>query len=628
LSPIDVIVSLRGAPQGALHGLESVLAAATQAAHAVLVVDDPSFAPDDRRRLAELAAQERITLVGPPVARRPGAALDAAAALHPARDVVVVDGDAEVAAGWLDRLVAHARQEGVGAVTTFTNAGGSACYPVAAASNAVPAGYETASLDALFARVNASRAVDLPLLLGPCVYVRRACLDTVGGFAAASAGSDDAPIADLGARAAAAGFHLRLAGDVFVATRQAASAKSHKGAARPDSRSSALPAAARPAPLPHDPARPLRRRVDLERLRRAGRPIIVFVSHGWAGGVRRHMHDLARLADARALVLFLEPAGSDTVQLHWPREDEEFRAYFRLPADLPQLVATLRGIGVARLHFHHVHRLPVAILDLPSQAGLPYDCTLHDHYAICPQYHLVDRNGRYCGEPDVAGCTRCLAARPAQWGMDIAAWREALGALLRGAQRVIAPSRDVAQRIGRYVPGLDVQVWPHPEPPPPPLPRVVRVVILGTLSPEKGLRVAAACAEDARARRLPLAFRVLGATTAPIPQSPNAPLSVAGQYEEPELARLLAGERADVVWFPAQVPETYTYTLSVALAAGLPIVASALGALPERLAQHPRASLVPFDAPPVQWNATLLAAASERVADVAPALAPAPALVP
>ena len=36
-------------------------------------------------------------------------------------------------------------------------------------------------------------------------------------------------------------------------------------------------------------------------------------------------------------------------------------------------------------------------------------------------------------------------------------------------------------------------------------------------------------------------------------------------------------ERPDVLWFPAQWPETWTYTLSVALATGLPIVASDSG---------------------------------------------------
>jgi hypothetical protein len=57
------------------------------------------------------------------------------------------------------------------------------------------------------------------------------------------------------------------------------------------------------------------------------------------------------------------------------------------------------------------------------------------------------------------------------------------------------------------------------------------------------------------------------------------------------------------------VPETYAYTLSVALASGLPIVASALGAFTERLAGHPRSANVPWNAPPSTWNEALLAAA-------------------
>jgi glycosyltransferase involved in cell wall biosynthesis len=137
----------------------------------------------------------------------------------------------------------------------------------------------------------------------------------------------------------------------------------------------------------------------------------------------------------------------------------------------------------------------------------------------------------------------------------------------------------------------------------------VRVVLLGNLSPEKGLSVAAACALDARARNLPLAFRVLGATAKPLPQWPQAPLSLHGSYDDAQLVALLAAERADVLFFPAQVPETYSYTLSVALASGIPIVASAIGAFPERLAGRANVLTLPFDAPAVAWNDALLAAA-------------------
>jgi hypothetical protein len=71
---------------------------------------------------------------------------------------------------------------------------------------------------------------------------------------------------------------------------------------------------------------------------------------------------------------------------------------------------------------------------------------------------------------------------------------------------------------------------------------------------------------------------------------------------------LIAAERPDVIWFPAQVPETYSYTLSVALAAGAAIVVSALGALVERAAGHPRAMVVRWDATPAEWNEALLKA--------------------
>jgi len=329
------------------------------------------------------------------------------------------------------------------------------------------------------------------------------------------------------------------------------------------------------------------------------------------------MHDLVTLTEDRCEVLFLEPAVGDTVKLSWPEPGESFAMYFTLPQGLDTLVDTLRAIGVERLHFHHVHLQPQTILELPALLGVPYDYTLHDYHPICPQYHLVTEDGQYCGEPDVAGCTACLAKRPAQWGLDIVSWRERFAALLRGAARVIAPSEDVATRIHKYVPGLEIAVWPHPESPTPAVPRIVRVAILGNLSPEKGLHVVSACARDARERNLPLTFRVLGSTTEPIAQAPDAPLTIYGQYGEGDLPALIAAERPDVLLFAAQVPETYAYTMSVALESGLPIVASALGAFPERLAGVPRSTTVAWDAPAARWNEALLAAADANPRPVA-----------
>ena len=57
-----------------------------------------------------------------------------------------------------------------------------------------------------------------------------------------------------------------------------------------------------------------------------------------------------------------------------------------------------------------------------------------------------------------------------------------------------------------------------------------------------------------------------------------------------------------MIFFPGQCPETYSYTLSYALATGLPIVAPRLGALSERLTDYPQAWLVDWDLPVAECN--------------------------
>jgi glycosyltransferase involved in cell wall biosynthesis len=612
MHPVDVIVPVRGNAALAARCVASVLASRNVQPCEVIVVGDAdalrgfSATPGDGQHVTVSRQDRSLDYAG---------TLNRAFALHRDRDVVVLQADAEVAGNWLDRLVEHGRIPGTGIVGTFTNAAGSATYPQPNARNALPQGCPVESLATLFARTNPGDAAEVPAMFGPCLHIVRACIDAVGEMKAVATDDGHASEIDFALRARAAGFAARIAGDVFVSNDGEGSFGSR--AMRVETHA-ATPTLAHVHPEIADPlhaaaasadVRMLAGRVDLARLAASPRPAIVFVSHAWGGGIRRHMDDLTALLAERADVLYLEPADADTVRLHWPHAGEHFEAWFRLPADLPALAETLRAIGIARLHFHHVHGLPQAILQLPTVCGLPYDATLHDYYAICPQYHLADENGRYCGEPDEAGCAACIRGRPVQWTLDIRTWRETFASFLRGAARVIAPSRDVAERIGRHVTGVAIDVWPHPERPLAVPASPVRVVTLGNLSPEKGLAVVAQCADDAKRRGLPLVFRVLGATTAPIALSPDSPLTIHGSYDESALPRLLAAERADVLFFPAQVPETYSYTLSVALATRTPIVASALGAFPERLAGRPAMRLVPWNATSREWNAALLEAA-------------------
>ena len=127
-----------------------------------------------------------------------------------------------------------------------------------------------------------------------------------------------------------------------------------------------------------------------------------------------------------------------------------------------------------------------------------------------------------------------------------------------------------------------------------------------------------ACVADSAARNLGLHFRVLGFVARPLATWPKAPLSISGEFPEGRLHDLMAFERGDVCFLPSQCPETFSYAMSAALDSGLPIVATGIGALPERVAASPSARIVPWSASAQEVNAVLAAAAAPAASAAAP----------
>jgi hypothetical protein len=78
-------------------------------------------------------------------------------------------------------------------------------------------------------------------------------------------------------------------------------------------------------------------------------------------------------------------------------------------------------------------------------------------------------------------------------------------------------------------------------------------------------------------------------------------LAVHGKYREHDLPGLLESLAPHVVWFPARWPETYSYTLSAAFRRGLPVAATNLGAIADRLAGRDLSWTLPWDASGRQW---------------------------
>lgn len=268
---IDVIVPVFKGLTQTRRCLDSVLQSTDQRHYELVVIDDCSPQPEIGAYLSELAEEGSITLLHNAENRGFVATANCGIQLHPDRDVVLLNSDTEVSAGWLDRLssCAHSGPD-IGTVTPFSNNGTICSYPFDGWDGGLPGGLDLASLDALFASANAGLHSELPTGVGFCLYMRRACIQQVGLFDEVKFGRGYGEENDFCMRAKNLGWHSVLAADVFVFHEGSVSF----GAERAERTAKAEDVIRRHHPdythdvmdfLQRDPLHPLRERVDQAR---------------------------------------------------------------------------------------------------------------------------------------------------------------------------------------------------------------------------------------------------------------------------------------------------------------------------------------------------------------------------
>ena len=620
--PVDVIVPVyRGLADTRLC-IDSVLASNCQSAYRLVVINDASPEPEVTAWLRERAAQDsRITLLENAENLGFVGTVNRGMALSADNDVLLLNSDTEVANNWLDRIRSAAYGDArVASVTPLSNNATICSYPQFCKDNALPPGYGTARLDALCAQTNPGAVVDVPTGVGFCMYIRRDCLAQVGLFDTAHFGKGYGEENDFCQRAAAAGWRNLHLLDTFVLHTGGVSF----GESKSPRERAAMETLRRLHPryesevmtfVQQDPARPCRLSLDLARMAQAGLPVVLAVLHDRGGGTLRHVQELAQHLSAQATVLTLTPAPAHSVSLRMARLHEGFELVFRLQDQRDDLLLALRQIGVSHVHYHHLLGHDPWVMGLPQQLGVAYDFTAHDFYSFCTRISMTGDDNRYAGEPCSGLCNCCDPQEAASvGGGTVADWRERNRHFLTGARQVLAPSRDTARRMAGFAPGAHVLAVPHTDlatdsetalhlPAPRVLPAgmPLKVAVLGALSTIKGADMLEAVALEAARRGAPVEFHLLGYAYRHLQTQPRARLTVHGAYEEKDLPGLLQWLQPDLVWFPAQWPETYSYTLSASLQAGLPVVAPDLGAFPERLTGRLWSWVMPWDLTAREW---------------------------
>ena len=605
---IDIVVPVYNAPDDVRACVDSVLAHLRPDVRLVVIDDaspDPAISPLlaalERRAHPQVLVLRNERNLGFTGTANRGMALSRA-------DVILLNSDTIVTAGWLDGIMhCVATDERIGTVTPFSNNAEICSFPSFCVNNAWPEDGDSESVRAAIAAAAVPTYPDVPTGVGFCMFVRRALLDAVGPFDMAF-GLGYGEENDLCLRAARAGWRNVLADNTFVVHTGGRSFAGQKTELGP--RNMALLLERHPhyldmvhAYIAADPVRPLREAaaMHLAVAQAPGRGVL-HVIHYHGGGTETH---------ARALIAgsrdrwrhYLAIAVDDRWQVEEHRADGAIVTFEFTRGPQERWREFLGGIcatfGVTLLHLHNISACRAGILTALADFPIPFGYTVHDLNFACPTITFLGVDGMYCGaRTERATCTRCLQGQPAFNRVNVAAWRAQHHALLRDAAFIVAPSQWTTDTLARYFPDCPATLISHGSPDgapaqvpgvrttmPLPDDDIPTVAVLGAIGPDKGARRLERVVALARARRARVRFVVIGYLDVEHGpwQADDKVLTVHGRYEAADLPELLAHYRVELVLYPSAGPETFSYTLSEAWAAGRPALVPPIGALAERV---------------------------------------------
>ncbi|MEA3377710.1 MAG: glycosyltransferase family 4 protein [Chloroflexota bacterium] len=377
------------------------------------------------------------------------------------------------------------------------------------------------------------------------------------------------------------------------------------------------------------------------------------------GGTEIYTHNLARELSRQGHDVFVfyrhDEAGVRESDTTW-EEREGFRVCrVSRPLDIAsapaftQFLDTFFNRGIERafqrfldkvepdiIHFQHVMSLSYRLIGLAKQRDLPSLLTLHDYWFICANSQLIWPDGQVCrGKALGLNCARCVltarvnspllqllrpAIAPLLGIRDALVRRTALAADL-----LIAPSHFLIQQYNeagfpadRFVyleNGIDVERIRRYRHQPSPDGKL-RFTYLGSLAWQKGVHVLVKAFQGIPAEEAVL--KIYGDPTvfpdyAAHLQEIADPTSTRfeGLVPNEEVGRVLA--ETDVVVVPSLWYENSPVVIEEAFAAGVPVVASKIGALTEKV-RNGISGLLCNTGDVTDWRNTLFRLARDRKA--------------
>lgn len=336
----------------------------------------------------------------------------------------------------------------------------------------------------------------------------------------------------------------------------------------------------------------------------SGESFVLIIDHQLGGGANKFSNDkldtLKSEGKAVACLRFNLPRLQYELSCEKNGTDEN-----QVFLDLTSALRVIAQLNVAEIIINNLvsYPEPRLILDWARSIKSGKKCTLlfylHDFFAVCPTWTLINAEGVFCQLPQPDVCRQCLAMLPVYFpsfidDTEIVAWRQPWLEFIDECDDVVAFSQSTLDLYVRAFPdsrGLQkARVEPHQLNGPalakvePKLDGILTIAVIGNISVQKGARIVKEMARLIMLDRLDARIVVLGS----LDEMESAPcLEVLGPYQTHKLPELLERESVSVCLLPSICPETFSYATSEIMQMQLPVAVFDLGAPAERVRNYP-----------------------------------------
>ncbi|MCI9592476.1 MAG: glycosyltransferase [Lachnospiraceae bacterium] len=628
---IDIIIPIYNAFDDLTKCIESILRHTNLSQNGLILINDAS--PDERiaSYLDSLSA-ENITVIHNKKNLGFSGNINKGIELSN-RDVLLLNSDTLVTVNWLEKIQFCAYSDpSIGTVTPLSNNATLCSVPVFCHENSLPEGFSLDDYAALIENVSLRKYPLLPVANGFCMFIKRCVIEDIGLFDSETFGRGYGEENDFCYRAEQAGYRHVMCDDTYIY-------HSGTGSFVSDEKRKYLEAHERildkrfPAQMQavrvhcrDNPNRDIFKNINLAVALENGRKNILYLVQADfrddgmdnVGGTQLHVKDLCR-GLCNEFNIFVAARNSNYLNLTVYIDSNEFFFQFYIgdPNGFPQFRNAefkelygkiLDGFCIDLVHIHHTLDLSLELFYQAKKRRIPIVFTFHDYYYVCPTIKLLNHNNQFCTDICTESiCKDCLKKREGIYpNIDfLKIWRREHLQVLEMADLLITPSNSAKKILGHYFPSLEskIQVIEHGSNPFPVTAsgKVTKVsfssfhvAFVGGISDAKGSYCASQLVKNSPHTIKWHLFGIYGHNDLSVIERAN--FIKTGKYSREELPELLNKYKIDLICILPIWPETFCYTISEAILYGIPVIATDIGALGERIRKMDCGWLVPYTA--------------------------------